>query len=154
MTLYHNNPDEQIDAALRRLASAAPPPDLEQRVRARLRHKSAERKTSGGKLMDFFFGQRIVFASAAAGLVGFMIVVGSVQHSHQRAFSAPAIHLPSGNGLGAASSTHIAPAPIAVPEHSRARSEHKVENGRATVSRDARKPKGVAVPESTAPEKP
>jgi hypothetical protein len=155
MTIYRNNPDEQINAALRRLAHAQPPSDLEQRVRARLQHKSAQRKTAGAKLMDFFFGQRIVFASAAAGMACVMIVIGSVQHSRQRAFPAPGIHLPAGgSGLGAASGARIAPGPIAVPEHARARSEQKSGNGRATVSRNAHKPKGVAVPESVAPEKP
>ena len=155
MTAYRNNPDEQINTALRRLAHVQPPSNLEERVRARLQEKSAQRKTAGSKLMDFFGGQRIVFASAAAGIACVMIVIGSVQHSHQRVFSAPGIHLPAGGGgLGAASSTHIAPEPIAVPAHARARSEQSAANGRATVSRDAHKPKGVAVPESVAPAKP
>lgn len=155
MSLYRNNPDEQINAALRRLAHAQPPSDLEQRVRARLQHKSAERKTKGAKLVAFLFGQRIVFVSAAAALACVVIVVGSVQHSRQHAFPDMGVHLSSpGSGLGTASGTHITPQPIIAPEHARPRSERKEERGRATISGHTHKPKGVAVPDSVAPQEP
>jgi hypothetical protein len=155
MNLYPNNPDEQIAAALRRLARTQPPADLEQRVRTRLQDKSARPKNSRVKFADFFFGQRIVFASAAVALACVAIVVGSVQHSRQSTFPDTGVHL-SGpdSGLGAASSTHISPQPIIAPEHAHARSERKAAGGRATVPKDAHKPKGVAVPDSVAPERP
>ena len=82
MNPYRNHPEEQIDAALRRLAHTQPPTHLEQRLRTRLQEKSAQQKTRGSRLQNFFFGQRIVFASAAAAMVCVAIVIGSVQHSH------------------------------------------------------------------------
>ena len=149
-----NNLDKQIDATLRLFAHAQPPVDFEQRIHTRLHHKSAD-KSVAGRLGDFFFGQRIVLATAAAALSCVAIVISSVQHSHQRMMPATGVHLAApGSGLGAASSTHIAPQPVIAPENARARSERKATNGRATVTRDAHKPKGVAVPESTEPEKP
>lgn len=155
MNPYHNNPEEQINATLRRLAHTQPPMHLEQRLRTRLQEKTAQQKTRGSRFQDFFFGQRIVFASVAAAMACVAIVIGSVQHSHQHNFPEPGFRVPvPGSGLGAASSTHIAPQPIVAPEHAHARSEQKAENGRATVSRDAHKPKGVAVPESTEATKP
>lgn len=155
MNPYRNNPEEQINATLRRLGHAQPPTHLEQRLRARLQEKSAQQKTRGSRFENVFFGQRIIFASAAAAVACVAIVIGSVQHSRQRSFPAPGLHVPvSGSGLGAASSTHIAPQPIAAPEHAHARSEQKADGGRAIISREAHKPKGVAVPESTEPAKP
>jgi hypothetical protein len=148
--------DKQIDATLRLFAHAQPPAGLEQRIHTRLHRKSAQaHKNVAARLGDFFFGQRIAFVSAAAALACVAIVMSSVQHSHQRTIPATGVHLSApGSGLGAASSTHIAPQPIVAPEHARARSERKAAGGRATVSREAHKPKGVAVPESTQPEKP
>lgn len=156
MSLYPNNPEKQINAALRRLGHAQPPSGMEQRLRARLQDKAAQPKSHSAKLLDFFLGQRILFATAAAGLACIVIVIGSVQFSHQRSFPATTgIHLPApGSGLGAASGARIAPQPIIAPEHGRARSEQKAASGRATISRSAHKPKGVAVPESTEPTKP
>jgi hypothetical protein len=149
-----NNLDKQIDATLRLFAHAQPPVDFEQRIHTRLHRKSAD-KSVAGRLGDFFFEQRILLATAAAALSCVAIVISSVQHSHQHMMPTTGVHLAApGSGLGAASSTHIAPQPLIVPEHARARSERKATNGRATVTRDAHKPKGVAVPESTEPEKP
>jgi hypothetical protein len=149
-----NNLDKQIDATLRLFAHAQPPVDFEQRIHTRLHRKSAD-KSVAGRLGDFFFGQRIVLATAAAALICVAIVISSVQHSQQRMMPASGVHLAApGSGLGAASSTHIAPQPVIVPEHARARAERKATNGRAMVTRDAHKPKGVGVPESTEPEKP
>ncbi|HTZ89924.1 MAG TPA: hypothetical protein VMA71_06275 [Alloacidobacterium sp.] len=151
-----NHADNRIDATLRLLAHAQPPAEFEQRIYVRLHDESARtQKSLAGRFGRFFLAQRIVFASAAAALACCAIVIGSVQHSRQRAFPATGVHLSApGSGLGAASGTRIAPAPIAAPEHARARAERKATGGRATVSRDAHKPKGVAVPESTEPEKP
>lgn len=151
-----NNGEERIDAALRLFAHAQPPANFEQRIHARLHGESADaHKTFRGKFVNFFHAQRIVFASAAAAMACCAIVIGSVQHSHQRTFPATGIHVSGpGSGLGAASGVRIAPQPVVVPEQAHSRSERKTTSGRATVSRDAHKPKGVAVPESTEPQKP
>ena len=151
-----NNTDKRIDATLRLFAHAQPPANLEQRIHARLQREPAHAYANFvNRLGDFLFAQRMIFASAAAALACCAIVIGSVQHSRQRSFPATGIHVSSpGSGLGAASGTHIAPQPVPVPENAHARSERKAAGGRATVSRDAHKPKGVAVPESTQPEKP
>lgn len=151
-----SNTDKRIDAALRLFAHAQPPANFEQRIHARLHRESAHTHANlVNRLGNFFFAQRMIFASAAATLACCAIVIGSVQHSRQRAFPATGIHVSSpGSGLGAASGTHIAPQPMPVPENAHSRSERKAPGGRATVSRDTHKPKGVAVPESTEPAKP
>jgi hypothetical protein len=151
-----SNTDRQIDAALRLFAHAQPPPNLEQRIHARLyREPARAHKDFADRFGSFLVAPRIVFASVAAALACCAIVIGSVQHSRQRAFPAIGIHVPApASGLGAASGARIAPQPVPAPEHTRSRSERKATGGRATVSRDTHKPKGVAVPESTEPEKP
>jgi hypothetical protein len=151
-----NSFEKQMDATLRLFAQAQTPAGLEQRIHARLHQQSAHAQRSiAARWGSFLFGQRIIFASAAASLGCVLIVMSSVQHSHQRVLPASGVHLPApGSGIGAASSTHIAPEPIMAPEHARSRSERKATGGRATVSRNTHKPKGVAVPESTEPEKP
>jgi hypothetical protein len=151
-----SNTDKQIDATLRLIAHAQPPANLEHRIHARLHDEPAHAyKNFADRFGRFIFAQRIVFASAAAALACCAIVIGSVQHSRQRTFPATGVHVSApGSGLGAASGTRIAPQPVPVPEHAHSRSERKAAGGRATVSRDTHKPKGVAVPESTQPEKP
>src|SRR5579862_6631828 len=151
-----NNTEQRIDATLRLYAHAQPPANLEQRIHARLQHEPAHAHASlVNRLRDFFVAQRMIFASAAAALACCAIVVGSVQYSRARAFPATGIHVSSpGSGLGAASGTHIAPQPVPVPENAHSRSERRAAGGRATISRDTHKPKGVAVPESTQAEKP
>lgn len=151
-----NNTEKQIDATLRLFAHAQPPANLEQRIHARLRHETDRvHQTFVNRLGRLFFAQRIVFASAAVAMAGCAIVIGSVQHSRQRTLPATGIHLSApGNGLGAASGARIAPQPVPAPENTHYRSSRKAAGGRATVSRDTHKPKGVAVPESTEPEKP
>jgi hypothetical protein len=151
-----SNTDKQIDAALRLFAHLQPPANLEQRIHARLQREPAStHKNFADRFGRFFFAQRIVFASAAAALACCAIVIGSVQHSRQRTFPATGVHVSApGSGLGAASGARIAPQPVPLPEHAHSRSERKATGGRATVSRDTHKPKGVAVPESTQPEKP
>jgi hypothetical protein len=148
-----NNIDRKIDSALRLYAQAQPPANLEQRIHARL-HCQPEHTRFTHRLTSFFFTQRIIFTSAAAALACCAIVIGSVQHSRQRILPAPGIHVPApGSGLGAASGARIAPQPVPAPENTHGRSERKATGGRAIVSRDAHKPKGVAVPPSAQPEK-
>ncbi len=151
-----NSPEKQIDATLHLLGHTQPQANLEQRIHARLHRESTRpHKNPAARFGAFFVAQRIIFASAAAALACCLIVIGSVQHSRQRMLSVTGIHESGpGSGLGAASGTRIAPAPIMAPEHAHARSERKATSGRATVPRDTHKPKGVVVPESTEPEKP
>lgn len=148
------NTEKKIDATLRLFAHAQPPENLEQRVHARLQ-RGPERVKFANRLGSFFFAQRVLFASAGAMLTCCAIVIGSVQHSHQRTFPNTGVHMSApGSGLGTASGARIAPQPLVVPEHAHSRSERKAGGGRATISRDTHKPRGVAVPESTQPEKP
>ena len=152
-----NNSEERIDAALRLFAHAQPPANFEQRIHARLYREPAHAdKALASKFGRFLYEQRIVFASAAAAVACCCaIVIGSVQHSRQRTFPATGVHVSApGSGLGAASGARIAPQPVAVPEDAHSRSERKATGGRATVPRNTHKPKGVAVPESTEPQKP
>jgi hypothetical protein len=151
-----NNIEKKIDATLRLFAHAHPPANLEQRIHARLHRETADAHASLiHRIGSFFLAQRIVFASAVGALGCFAIVIGSVQHSRQRTFPTTGVHLAApGSGLGAASGTRIAPQPVPAPENGHSRSEKKAKGGRATVQRDAPKPKGVAVPESTEPMKP
>jgi len=159
MSTHPNPPDnieKKIDATLRLFAQKQPPANLEQRIHARLHRETASTHASLiHRLGSFFLAQRIVLASAAGALACCAIVIGSVQHSRQRTFPATGIHMAApGSGLGAASGARIAPQPIPAPENGHSRSERKTTGGRATVQRDAHKPKGVAVPESTEPAKP
>lgn len=150
-----NDPQEQIDAALRLVAQAKAPSNLEQRIHARLQQEMSQSHTNFAVRFGGFLSQRIVFGSAAAALACCAIVIGSVQHSRQRMLPAAGVHVAApGGGLGAASGARIAPEPVPAPEHARSRSERKANGGRATVPRDAHKPKGVAVPQSTQPEQP
>jgi hypothetical protein len=149
-----NNTEKKIDATLRLFAQAQPPANLEQRIHARL-HRGPAHTNLADRLGSFFLAQRLIFASAAAAVACCAIVIGSVQHSRQRTFPATGVHISApGSGLGAASGTRIAPQPVPAPENAHSRSERTATGGRATVSRDTHKPKGVAVPESTQPEKP
>lgn len=146
--------DKKIDAALHRMRQTQPRDGFEQRLRVQLEAKASEVSPRGWR--GFFFAQRVAFVAVAAVVGCVAIVIGSVQHSHQRLLPATGVHLSGGpgSGLGAASSTHISPQPVEAPQHTRSRSERKANGGRATVSRDAHKPSGVAVPDSTAPQKP
>jgi hypothetical protein len=151
-----NNIEKKIDATLRLFAQAQPPANLEQRIHARLHCESVDaHKSLIHRLGSFFLAQRIVFASVAGAVACCAIVIGSVQHSRLRAFPVTGVHMAApSSGLGTASGTHIAPQPIPAPENGHSRSQRKATGGRATVQRDAHKPKGVAVPESTEPAKP
>lgn len=163
-TPHPDNLNKKIDAALRILGHTQPSGDFEQRIHARLNRESARARQHTykdliAKIGEFFFVQRLALTATAAALACVAIVVGSVQHSHQRILPAAGVHLVvpisgSGSGLGAASGTHISPQPVLAPQHARSRSERKAAGGRATVSRNAHKPSGVAVPESTDPQKP
>jgi hypothetical protein len=148
--------DKKIDAALRRLAHAQPREGFERRLREQLQRKESQvGQVHPGGWRRVFFAQRVAFGALAVVLGCVAIVVGSVQHSHRRLLPATGVHLSGAeSGVGAASGTHLSPQPVEVPQHARPRSERKAAAGRATVSRDAHKPGGVAVPDSAEPQKP
>ncbi len=146
--------DKKIDAALRRLAHVQPEAGMEERMRANLEREWALRQKSPAvRLRKFFFAQRLAFATAAMLAGCAVMVVGSVEHSRQRALEGGmppvGVHLGAPeSGVGAASGVRISPEPIVAPEKNHARSERKAVSGRATVQKDAHKPTGVAVPQS------
>jgi hypothetical protein len=146
--------DKKIDAVLYRIARVQPEAGLEKRVRERLERESARiEKGPAVRLRRFFLAQRLAFAAAATVAGCAVMVVGSVQHSRQKALEGvvpPAgIHLGAPeSGVGAASGARISPQPMVAPENTHARSERKITNGRATVLKDVHKPTGVAVPRS------
>lgn len=156
MSMSRHNSDKKIDTALRLLGHTRPPDDFEQRLRSALNKEALRpRKDLIARAGDFLFARRFVFAAPAVAAACVLIVIGSVQHSHQRTLLNTGVHVSApGSGLGAASSTHISPQPVAAPEHGRSRSQRKAAGGRATVLRNAHKPAGVAVPDSTSPQKP
>jgi hypothetical protein len=156
MNTPRHNSDKKIDATLRLLGHAQPSDSFDERLRVRLNQEALRiEKSFSARVVDFFLTQRLTFAASATMLACAAMVVGSVQHSHQRTLPNTGVHLAApSSGLGAASSTHISPQPIIAPEHGRSRSERKATGGRATVVRNAHKPAGVAVPESTEPQKP
>jgi hypothetical protein len=156
MNMSRHTSENKIDAALQLLGRAHPADDFEQRLRLRLHQESFRpKKNFFAATSDFFLAQRLAFAATAATLACAAMIVGSIQHSHQRILPNSGVHLSAPeSGLGAASSTHISPQPVIAPEHGRSRSERKAAGGRATVSRNAHKPSGVAVPASADPQKP
>jgi len=151
-----HNPEKKIDATLHLLGQVRPANGFEQRLCARLDQSSFHaRKSFWAGTSEFFFAQRLTFAASAATLACAAMIVGSVQHSHQRTLPNTTVHLAApGSGLGAASGTRITPQPLIAPPHGRSRSERKATGGRATVQRNAHKPAGVAVPDSAEPQKP
>jgi hypothetical protein len=145
------NGDGTIDAALGSLGRAVPPEGIEGRILTRL---ASERMRAAGAaespLWRRFSVPALGFASA--GLMGAIIVAGSVGYSH-RAKGTPVaapLTLPgSSQGIGAASAVHLAApatAPVVAGPQSRGRSAHRAEHGRARVAAHARKARGVTAP--------
>ena len=149
---------QQIDAALRSVGSAAPPEGLEGRVLTRL----AAARVEGARGSHFVL-TRYMFPAlgfAAAGLMCAVIVVGSVEHTRVRPFPghvpAPVLVLP-GQGMGAASAVHPAApstAPLAAGPGEHGRSTRRVSHARARIAPNARKAGGVAVPAQPAAPQP
>lgn len=148
--------DQQIDAALRAVGTAAPEAGLQGRILNRL---AAERMTTSAAPSGFaaLLHRMPRFAGAALTavfvcLAGSAIVIGSVQHSrglHRAPVVAPPVPGLPGTGLGAASAVHpAAPASVPVPasQSSRGRSGRTADRGRARIQRHAHKAPGVAVP--------
>lgn len=144
----NENHQNQIDRTLRRLGAASPAKGMEERILAGLSHAEVESQPR------FFSVPRFAIAFAAAGTVCAVIVAGSVSHSrHNLPVApglAPGLHFPGEvqSGVGAASAAHIAAQPVTALPKDRPRSVLKTENGRAVISPDAKRHKGVAVPKT------
>lgn len=145
--------DSTIDAGLGAIGTAAPPEGMEGRILTRL---ASERMAAGLQSSAWMAGWRRfsipALGFASAGVMGAIIVVGSVSYSH-RAKGTPVampVALPgSSQGIGAASAVHLAApatAPVVAGAESRGRSAHRAGHGRARVAPHARKAPGVAVP--------
>jgi hypothetical protein len=149
--------DALIDAALRRVSSAAPASDLQGRILNRLAAERCSREAAPVESGFLPRLHRITRASApivcglSACLVAAVIVAGSVSHSrrmHTNPVLAPPVLALPAHGLGAASAVHpAAPAstPAPVGQNSRGRSAQK-SRGRARIAPHAHKAAGIAVP--------
>lgn len=144
---------ERIDAALRSSGGATPPEGLEGRILTRL----AAARTAQPRAL-WFAGwprySRPALGFAAAGLLGAVVVVGSVDHARRPGHApVPVVPMVPGQGMGAASAVHPAApasAPItAAPDHP-GRSTRKLSHARARIAPNARKANGVAVPATPA----
>jgi hypothetical protein len=139
--------EDQIDRTLRLIGSAEPRPGIEKRIAARLAHEP--------KTVRFLRLPRLAVASAAGLVASVAIIAGSVNHSRHMLPIAPGLPVSgaASSGIGAASTAKVAPKPIEPPAGGHARSmrgaAHKA--GRATISPDAQRPEGVAVPKSPVP---
>ncbi len=165
-TIHDAPPDPRIDRALRSIGSATPAPGLEGRILNRLAatrmtmdaeparsSRTSRNWTSRISALPRF--PRQILGLATAGLLGFVIVAGSVNHSHrtgsERGTIAPP--LPTGQGIGAASAVHpAAPASTPAPAGEPGRAARSSEQGRARIAPHARKaPGAVPAPPSSQP---
>jgi len=144
-----------IDTALRGMGSALPEPGIEGRI---LNRVAAERMAMeaeparNGWLAALRHTPRFArqaLGLATTGLLGFLIVAGSVNHSRRVGpgrVAPPALDLP-GHGIGAASAEHpAAPASTPAPEGESGRASRHPQHGRARIAPHARKAHGVALP--------
>jgi hypothetical protein len=154
-TIHDPAGDPRIDRALRSIGSVAPAPGLEGRILNRLaaaRISSADQPTRlswASRISTLPRLSRQLMGLATACLLGLVIVVGSVSHSHRmspgRGILAPALPA-SGSGIGAASAVHpAAPASTPAPAGDSGRASHSSQQGRARIAPHARKAPG-AVP--------
>ncbi|MGB7188887.1 MAG: hypothetical protein WBD10_02005 [Acidobacteriaceae bacterium] len=145
----NENHQDQIDRTLRLLGSASPAPGMEERILAGLARAEARNPPP-----HFFSVPRFAVAFATAGTICAFIVAGSVSHSHHNLpvapGLAPGLHFPgeAEPGVGAASAAHVAAQPVTALPKDRPRSVLKTENGRAVISVDAKKHRGIAVPKT------
>jgi hypothetical protein len=156
--------EDQINRTLHLIGAADPRPGLEKRITARLAHvpvQDPSRKSI--RLMGI---PRLAVASAAGLLAAVVIIAASVNHSRHLLPIAPGLQVPgdSSSGVGAASAEKVAPKPVIAPANGHARSvrqmgretateaQRKTGTGRATISPDAQKPDGVAVPKGPPPQ--
>ncbi len=142
-------PDARIDAALRSVGSADPAAGLEGRILTRLAAERVGIETAPARRLRLRGFPARALGLAAACLIGFVIVAGSVSHSRSvrlRPGGPPTLVLP-GQGIGAASAVHPgAPASAPIPAGQGGRSDQTSSQGRARIGPHARKAPGVAVP--------
>lgn len=149
------NDDARIDAALHSVGSATPGPGLEGRILTRLAAErlkddaASARSGWAARLSRIPRLPRQMLGLATACLIGFVIVAGSVSHSHRTRFnhgSAPPSLVLPGSGIGAASAVHpAAPASTPAPTGQPGRSTRDSGPGRARIAPHSRKAPG-AVP--------
>jgi len=156
--------DDQINRTLHLIGSANPRPGLEKRIAARLAHVPVYEISH--KSSRFLGLPRLAVASAAGLLAAIVIIAASVNHSRHLLPIAPGLQVPGdpSSGVGAASAEKVAPRPVVAPANGHARSvrqigretstdtQRKTGTGRATISPDAQKPEGVAVPKNPPPQ--
>lgn len=160
-TIHDIPPDPRIDRALRSIGSATPAPGLEGRILNRL---AATRMTMDAEPVGSSWLSRIsalprfprqILGLATACLLGFVIVAGSVNHSHRTGSERGTIAPPlaPGQGIGAASAVHpAAPASTPAPAGEPGRAARSSEQGRARIAPHARKaPGAVPAPPSSQP---
>lgn len=154
-TIHDAAPDRRIDGALRSVASVMPEGGFEGRILNRLaaarmgmdaepaRSSWISRMTTLPRL------PRQILGWGSACLLGFVIVAGSVSHSHRNGSEPGTIAAPLnsvGQGIGAASAVHpAAPASTPAPADEPGRASRGSERGRARIAPHARKAPG-AVP--------
>lgn len=129
-TLNPNHETGQlIDRALHQLATVEPQPGLNDRILRRLRQTQDQPAPRAS-----FGWPRLAFAGLAGCCLCSVVVLGSVQHSHDVAAQhRPIIPiLQQQSGISTASSTRIAAHPAVAPTGS-GRSNQHLGTGRATV---------------------
>jgi hypothetical protein len=145
--------DPRIDAALKFAGSATPESGLEGRILTRLAAERLRMDSDPERSIRTAWLGRFparTLGLVTAGLMGFVIVAGSVMHSRRfkpaQMISPPALVLPA-QGIGAASAVHpAAPASAPIPAGQPGRSARRSSPGRARIAPHARKAPGVAVP--------
>jgi hypothetical protein len=149
----HQNYDQRIDRALRRLGSVEPAAGIEDRISARLAQEHSKARSGKTTSARFFpvphYATRFALGAAAAALACFAIVAGSVNHSRRMQPTAPGIGLhPTPSGMGTAGAVHPANQPVTPPPSGRPRSVRQLPEGRAVISPQTQKANGVAVPKT------
>jgi len=151
--IANRNHDRLIDQALRRIGSATPPEGMGARITARLARERVNLQHHQAGRSLFFGVPRLAFGVAAAAIVCFGIVVGSVRHSHSNQPRLPGFNPPvSSDGLGSAGVARPADRPVTASPNGRPRSVRRSTEGRAVISTPSQKPAGVAVPKTPTPE--
>jgi hypothetical protein len=144
-------PDHLIDQALRRLGSATPAPDIEDRISARLAQEQSKTHVIRAKRVRFFSVPRFAIG-AVATLACVAIILGSVNHSRRIQPTLPGIGTHQNpSGVGAAGAVRPANRPVSPPPAAHPRSARRLPEGRAVISPQSQKPAGVAVPKTLSP---
>ncbi|MFP5227691.1 MAG: hypothetical protein ACLGXA_08660 [Acidobacteriota bacterium] len=161
-SIHDPGTDPRIDRALQSVRSATPAPGFEGRI---LNRVAAARMTMDARPAHISWISRIsalprlprqVLGVAAACLLGFVIVAGSVSHSRRIGAEHGTIAPPlpaAGQGIGAASAVHpAAPASTPAPAGQPGRALRSSRHGRARIAPHSRKaPGAVPAPPASKP---